>query len=549
MWMQPGGHLKPGESEIHGAVRECQEEIGSAPHSDDAVEIAHNISNGVDYTTFLQEVPRPFQVTLNSESTGFGWFGANELPDRMHPLCRRIIMGLSGTELDAAKAVRDGILKSPHPYENCWLFDVRVTGTGTSYRKSLDEYVYRPPENFLADEFVERCNGLPLIFEHPEKKAMLDTEEFRNRMIGVVVLAYVKGDEVWGVAKVYDEDAAKLMCTSHASTSPAVVFRDAGSTESIDVDGKTVLIEGKPSYLDHLAICDVGVWDKGGEPSGINLGESTMAEEQEKAPAWADALNTKLDSVCARMDALEKGKASDEDEKDEREERKADSDDKEEKREEMKDARKDSEAEAEKKGEEEKKEEEKAEEDIKKAEKEGEEEHRAEADSKERKDAQSAAENAELRRQVLEMSEQLGHLTKPLTMKDREALAQAQSRADSVAQLFGKQISAPLHGESPIAYRKRLTYVFQPYSSKLKSVKLDSLSGDAFDVIEDQIYADAQATARSPGHAKAGVLIPVVRRDSAGREITTYEGDMDAWMQHFKRGPVVTRIDRPRLGA
>ncbi|MHB8915877.1 MAG: hypothetical protein ACYC4K_08710, partial [Thiobacillus sp.] len=63
-------------------------------------------------------------------------------------------------ELTIAKQIQSGELSSPQQYENIWLFDVRVTGTGTSYRTALEEYVYRPPENFLTDEFLERCNGL-----------------------------------------------------------------------------------------------------------------------------------------------------------------------------------------------------------------------------------------------------------------------------------------------------------------------------------------------------------------------------------------------------
>ncbi|WP_254661810.1 hypothetical protein [Burkholderia sp. CCA53] len=63
------------------------------------------------------------------------------------------------TELDVAKAIRDGELSSPQQYENVWLFDLRITGTGTSYRTEHDEFVYRPPENFLTEEFRERCYG------------------------------------------------------------------------------------------------------------------------------------------------------------------------------------------------------------------------------------------------------------------------------------------------------------------------------------------------------------------------------------------------------
>lgn len=418
-------------------------------------------------------------------------------------------------ELQVAKAIIAGELPSPSKYENIWLFDVRITGTGTSYRQALNEYVYRPPEKFLTDEFLERCSGLPLIFEHPDK-SILNTDEFRERSIGNVFLPYIKDDEVWGIAKVYDDEAAELMQTTHISTSPAVVFRQEGSTESFQMDGgQSILIEGVPSYLDHLAICGVGVWDKGGDPTGVNLtGDSIMADE-EKVPAWADSLMKRMDSF------EEKGR------KDSDEELKADK------------ARKDSEEEeAKKKADSEKTEEElKAEE----ARKDSEEEKKAE----EEKLDSAIKSNAELKAQIASMQASMAVLTKPLSSADRDLLSAAQSRADSVAQMYGDSASAPLHGETPINYRKRLASKLQKHSKDFAEIKLDSLDGAVFDQIESKIYADAQAHAMSPAVAVAGRLIPQVRSDSAGRQITTYTGDMDAWMGMFKSKPVyITGFNR-----
>ena len=183
------------------------------------------------------------------------------------------------TELDIAKAIRDGKLSSPQRIGNLWLFDLRVTGTGASYREKHDEYVYRPPDHYLNKEFLERCQGLPVIFEHPEK-SMLDTDEYRQRNVGSIVLPYIPTreddahmtDEVWGIARIYDGDAAELMQTSHISTSPAVSLDAAGDSSTVEMlDGSTLLIEGKPPYLDHLAVCPAGVWDKGGAPRGVSL--------------------------------------------------------------------------------------------------------------------------------------------------------------------------------------------------------------------------------------------------------------------------------------
>ena len=183
------------------------------------------------------------------------------------------------TEMDIAKSIRDGLMESPANIGNAWLFDIRITGTGISYRPQLDEYVFRPPEFYLCDEFLERCNGLPVIFDHPVK-GMLNTDEYRDRSIGSIILPYIPSadddkhspTEVWGIARIYDRDAAELMMTTHISTSPAVTFDKDNMTYIRTDDGSRLLLEGKPKILDHIAVCEAGVWDKRGEPQGVNNG-------------------------------------------------------------------------------------------------------------------------------------------------------------------------------------------------------------------------------------------------------------------------------------
>ena len=411
------------------------------------------------------------------------------------------VIGENDNELDIAKKIRSGELPSPQHFENIWLFDVRVTGTGTSYRTGLDEYVYRPPENFLSDEFLERCVGLPLIFEHPEN-SILNTEEFRNRSIGSVILPYIKGDEVWGIAKVYDDDAAIAMQSTHVSTSPAVAFRTAGSTETIELDdGKSVLIEGNPSYLDHLAICERGVWDKGGEPAGINNGDNIMPD---KIDEFMDAMKERFDSLNTRLDGLEASRK--------------DSDEK-------KDARKDAEE-----TEEEKKERKDAEEKERK-----EEEERKDA---ERKEAEEKADSAKIIAGMAAKIEALNARLAPLTNEDRDALSKAQSKASVLAQMFGDSVTPPLHGETPIEYRKRLADKFKKHSSEFKEIRLDGIDGSAFDLIEGRIYADAQAAATDSTNMPEGRLMPIIEHDPAGRTITRYVGDIKVAMGPFMHRPI-----------
>ena len=465
-----------------------------------------------------------------------------------------------GTELDVAKAIRSGELSSPQRFENIWLFDVRITGTGTSYRRALDEYVYRPPEDFLSDDFVDRCNGLPLIFEHPVD-SMLTTDEYRQRAIGTVILPYIKGDEVWGIAKVYDDDAAQLMRTTHASTSPAVVFRDTDETSSIELDdGKKLLIEGKPSYLDHLAICEEGVWDKGGKPQGVKSTkeDSAMAGE-EMVPAWADALGKRLDAVLSRLNASDSHEHKDGEEEAEEHEHKA--------IENLNEAvkageKKDAESDADKLEARERKEERAGEGELEREEKKAEREDRRDAkredcredrkdarrkdsehEEREREDAKradsQARENADLKRQIAAMHARIERVLKPVGTEDREALARAQARADGMARMFGDSVTPPLAGETPIEYRKRCAAKFQKHSEAAKGLRLDSMDEATFGLIEERIYNDAQDAVRKTVGVGTGRLVEIQERDSSGRTITRYDGDPRAtwapFMDHGRR--------------
>ena len=504
-------------------MRECLEEIGPIPKGVRRV-IAENDIDGGTYTVLLQQVQKEFKPVLNGEHTDFVWATSEDLPSQMlAPVAEAICKLQCETELDVAKAILNGKLPSPQRYENIWLFNLRITGTGTSYRQALEEYVYRPPEDFLTEEFVQRCNGLPLIFEHPDT-AILDTDQFRERSIGTIILPYIKDDEVRGIAKVFDDDAAQLMQSSHVSTSPAVVFRNAGSTETVEIDGDTVLIEGKPSLLDHLAICENGVWDKGEAPDGVTLTDSQEVPEMDK-----EELRAMMRELMSEIIADSKADEVVETPEVAMEEVKVD-----ETENEVKEA-----------------EETKGMEEAAKGLEEAEEAHLSEPENKEVEEKEKELEYADSAKLIADMSAQIKamdakikQLNKPLSSADRDQLSRAQARADSVAQMFGQEVAAPLNGETPIAYRKRLADSLKKHSADLKTVRLDSLDDATFAVLEERIYADAQKAALSPTAGRGGQLIPIVRRDSTGRNITTFQGDCIAAWGPFMSPGVSCKIDK-----
>jgi hypothetical protein len=214
------------------------------------------------------------------------------------------------SEHDAARAIRDGTLPSPQRFGNILLIALRITGTGAAYRDQHDEFVWRDPAIYMNPEFLERCQGLPVIWQHPEG-AVLNSDEFADRIVGTVCLPYIKDEqrEVWAICKIYDAGAAELLETEKLSTSPAVVLKsgDAGGSKFQTSDGSTVLIEGKPHLLDSLAICSRGVWDKGGPAAGVgndslSRGDSAMATTMEDLRRQVDALARRVGpEMCTEM--------------------------------------------------------------------------------------------------------------------------------------------------------------------------------------------------------------------------------------------------------
>ncbi len=462
------------------------------------------------------------------------------------------------TDLDIAKAIRDGEIESPQKIGNHWLFHLRVTGTGYSHRTGLgknkdeEEYVFRDPKFFLTDEFLEQCSGIPLIFEHPEDQPFLSTPEFRERSIGTVILPHIIDKEVWAIGKVFDEDAALTMQSTHISTSPAVSFDKADITNSQLKGGEPLRIEGSPSTVDHLAVVPLGVWDKGGDPTGIDIGDGPMAAEDDKEPrkdnneeipAWADAAFGKLaerfDAMDKRMDAFEnKGGDREDSRKDESEEdrKKREEEDRADRA--RKDAeereRKDAEERARKDGEDEDAHQAAEELDRRKKEEEAD---KARKDAEESARADAANRKAD-RDRILALEAQIASMNREISPEEGNEIAQTQARADSLARSLNMNRGEVEHikGESAISFRRRLAAKFQKFArtDDLKKADVRKADSTLLPTLERLIYADAAAAAMDPEAAGTSGGLYYEKREMLGRTVEIPHGDSGAFLSRHK---------------
>ncbi|EPF7428287.1 NUDIX hydrolase [Klebsiella pneumoniae] len=501
-WCQPGGTIEPGELAIDAARREVLEETG---YQYDGPLTPHSVHG--DYLTYRADVPEQFEAKINDESLAAGWFHIDDLPKPLHQPFAEMLAQQALNETDVAALIADGTLSSPQYFYNMWMFAIRVTGTGVTWRSADQEMTFRNPDDYLTPEFLQRVAGVPLIWLHPEKRT-LDSDEFSKRVIGTLTNAWVadKG-EVWAVARVYDAEAAEIMATRQLSTSPTVKFSEVA--QSIIVDGQPLLVEPSPELLDHVAICEQGVWDKLLNPTGVKSDSIPKEAENMDKEELVALINQTLDARMAKADSEAADLKAKADAEEAAKKEKADAEAKE--AEEAK-AKADAEEKAAK--------------------------EKADAEAKEKADAEAAEKMAKEKAdsQILqEIAELRSRIPTELSDEERNEVAEAQVKADSVFSSFGKRAPIPLSGEKPMAYRRRLMIQLQEHSPDYKAVDLSAIAdSQLLSTAEKHIYADAQkAASLSVG---PGQLREIKRKDATGREISTFEGDPAVTWAPFQSG-------------
>jgi len=281
-WCIPGGHIDGDETSAEAAVRETDEETGIVVPVEAVAEWTRTIIAGVDFTTYIAGLREKPEVMIQPDEVAeYVWAPVNDPPQPLHPGMDMVLGRFRMDELSVAKAMAAGKLASPSVYQNLTLFNIRITGTGLAYRMGHEEFVWRDPSLYLNERFLRRCNGLPVIWEHPVGTT-IDSDEFERRIVGTIFYPYIplddaRADEVWGVAKIYDDAAIRELESHPYSTSPSVTLRK-GANVTKELDGEPLLIEGAPALLDHVALCEHGVWDKGGAPDGVESADVARAD-------------------------------------------------------------------------------------------------------------------------------------------------------------------------------------------------------------------------------------------------------------------------------
>jgi hypothetical protein len=188
---------------------------------------------------------------------------------------------MSINELSVAQAVAEGVLPSPTVWLNASYVSLRLSGTGVAFRRSAGpngEFVFRDKADWCSVSMLRRALGLPCVVEHPSTGSLTSTS-FALTCVGYIIYSYVHPieDAPWGILRCLDANAAKLIAEGVFDTSPGVIIAPENCA-TIEVEGRTLLVEGPPLLWDHVALVDHtdgnrGVWTRCGDTPGVEVTE------------------------------------------------------------------------------------------------------------------------------------------------------------------------------------------------------------------------------------------------------------------------------------
>lgn len=242
------------------------------------------------------------EIVTNPEQAKAIAASESKADDVIAPIVQEPIESMTD-DLSIAEKMASGEIDQIVATDKCLLVPMRITGTGITERTMKDangitiKYpIDRPADVFLSDRFLQMCNGLPVCFYHPQDGqgfTSLNFDNWKEHVVGTIFYPYVKGNEVWGVAKVFDLSMLDAFRDGIVSTSPFVT-----STNEIG-DG---VYREKLEDINHVAIVPAGHWDTD-QPAitankEIQMKEDLMADEN-KPVVEAEKADANVEQIAA----------------------------------------------------------------------------------------------------------------------------------------------------------------------------------------------------------------------------------------------------------
>lgn len=157
---------------------------------------------------------------------------------------------------DYRLGLNKGIVEAP----SCFYMPMRITGTGGTIRNG-EEWggsitMDRLKSEYFTPAILKHCASLPILVQHPEDK-LLDSSTIKDaNYVGQTIDAWYQGDEIWGLARIYDKGLIKQLGNEIGSTSPGFDVYIWGIMSSEHKKAEF------PLEINHLALVKRGHWDQ-----------------------------------------------------------------------------------------------------------------------------------------------------------------------------------------------------------------------------------------------------------------------------------------------